>query len=416
MSLLKSHLQSIVTTKVPQAFALKKSDCLEITATAILPLDALIQGFPHGGITEIYGPVSSGRTTIAFSFMAEVTRRQQVCAVVDAFDSLDPESLAAAGVDLKRVLWVRCGQADSTSLTTCADSNSASAKRSSNSSKPPRSLASSSRHPRNEVRGLSHAVANFMGNLSGEQLRTCPIMTSPDILQQPAPSKRGTNGLKEQISADRLPPRRGDTILAESSFRQSSQKTTSANLLPRSRAVGSRPDTRIRTTQHTSSVKALWARLEQALKVTDLLLHNGGFGAVVMDLGDVPPANARRIPLTSWFRFRRAIENTSTAFVLLTREPCAQTCASLVLHCERRQQRWSRAASCSHHCPGVLLNGMDLHVEVRRHRSLLSLENLSSRANATCWQTRMRWTNEHSPKRIEPCLQSSPAALQQTLF
>src|SRR5205085_9631057 len=52
--------------------------------------------------------------------------------------------------------------------------------------------------------------------------------------------------------------------------------------------------------------------LDQALKATDLLLQSGGFGLVAIDLGDVPVQVARRIPLTSWFRFRRAVENTPT--------------------------------------------------------------------------------------------------------
>src|SRR5439155_634103 len=47
--------------------------------------------------------------------------------------------------------------------------------------------------------------------------------------------------------------------------------------------------------------------VEQALRVTDLLLQSGGFGMVAVDLGDVPFRIARRIPLTSWFRFQLAL-------------------------------------------------------------------------------------------------------------
>jgi hypothetical protein len=71
--------------------------------------------------------------------------------------------------------------------------------------------------------------------------------------------------------------------------------------------------------------------LEQVLKVTDLLLQGGGFGMVVLDLGDIPTESVRRIPLTSWFRFRRAVEPTTTVLLLIEQEPCAKTCASLVL-------------------------------------------------------------------------------------
>ena len=71
--------------------------------------------------------------------------------------------------------------------------------------------------------------------------------------------------------------------------------------------------------------------LEQVLKVTDLLLQGGGFGMVVLDLGDIPAESARRIPLTSWFRFRRAVEPTATVLLLVEQEPCARTCASLLV-------------------------------------------------------------------------------------
>jgi len=71
--------------------------------------------------------------------------------------------------------------------------------------------------------------------------------------------------------------------------------------------------------------------VEQALRVTDLLLQSGGFGLVVIDLGGVPFHTARRIPLTSWFRFQRAVEHTPTVLLAITPAPCAQTCAMVLL-------------------------------------------------------------------------------------
>jgi hypothetical protein len=59
-------------------------------------------------LTGIYGPASSGRTSLLLSLLAEATRRQEFCALVDATDSLDPASAHAAGVDLARLLWIRC--------------------------------------------------------------------------------------------------------------------------------------------------------------------------------------------------------------------------------------------------------------------------------------------------------------------
>ena len=72
-------------------------------------------------------------------------------------------------------------------------------------------------------------------------------------------------------------------------------------------------------------------RLEQVLRATDLLLESGGFGLIVLDLGDLPPQAARRIPLTTWFRFRRAIEHTPTILLAIEQHPIAGSCSSLLL-------------------------------------------------------------------------------------
>ncbi len=73
------------------------------------------------------------------------------------------------------------------------------------------------------------------------------------------------------------------------------------------------------------------APVEQALRVTDLLLQSGGFGLVMIDLGDVPFKIARRVPLASWFRFQRAVEHTPTVLFVITRAPCTQSSASLLV-------------------------------------------------------------------------------------
>jgi hypothetical protein len=87
--------------------------------------------------------------------------------------------------------------------------------------------------------------------------------------------------------------------------------------------------------------------LEQVLKVTDLLLQGGGFGMVVLDLGDIPTESLRRVPLTSWFRFRRTVEPTATVLLLIEQEPCAKTCASLVLQLQSEKVLASDSLSVS---------------------------------------------------------------------
>src|ERR1700724_4149022 len=84
---------------------------VELQPSGVTELDAVLSGgFPRGSLVELCGPASSGRTSLAFSLLAQATERQQACAFVDVTDSLDPISLAAAGVDLPRLLWVRCGE------------------------------------------------------------------------------------------------------------------------------------------------------------------------------------------------------------------------------------------------------------------------------------------------------------------
>ena len=366
---IKNHLQSIVTAKIPDAFVAKTSEIADVTATGIPQIDALIQGLPHGALTEIYGPASSGRTTLALSFLAEMTRQQQVCTIVDASDSFDPESLAAAGAHLDRLLWIRCGNGDTSEDPTSACTSVSLPDFRQEAFHRPQTLTSG-RHPRDEVRGMSQAISGLMKNNFNNPPGISPDQAPANIFGEITRPIAGARSREEQVAIDRLPPRRRDDVVAR---RQARGKTITPRIqtpLPR---------------HPLDKRQNPWSRLEQALKVTDLILHNGGFGAVLMDLGDVPPLNARRIPLATWFRFRRAVDNTPTVFLLLTREPCAQTCASLVLRCQRCRELWSQAESNG--ASGVAtLEGLELEVEVVRRQALRSHV-----ANSTSWQTRMNW-------------------------
>src|SRR6266403_4958947 len=84
---------------------------VDLQPCGVTELDAVLGGgFPRGSLVELCGPASSGRTSLAFSLLAQTTERQEACAFVDVSDSLDPLSLAAAGVELRRLLWIRCGE------------------------------------------------------------------------------------------------------------------------------------------------------------------------------------------------------------------------------------------------------------------------------------------------------------------
>ncbi len=76
--------------------------------TQINALDDLLGGgFPCGRLSEIAGPRSSGRTSLALALLAASVGRGGLAVWVDAADAFDPASAAAAGVSLERVLWVR---------------------------------------------------------------------------------------------------------------------------------------------------------------------------------------------------------------------------------------------------------------------------------------------------------------------
>src|SRR5580658_2286374 len=86
-----------------------KVNFAEVCPTGVAEVDAMAGGLPQGCLTEVYGPASSGRTSLMLAAMAQSTGRENVCALVDASDAFDPASAAAAGVRLERLLWVRCG-------------------------------------------------------------------------------------------------------------------------------------------------------------------------------------------------------------------------------------------------------------------------------------------------------------------
>jgi recombination protein RecA len=76
--------------------------------TGIRSLDLLLSGgIPRGHITQIMGPSSSGKTSLLLSIVAQATARGEWVAYLDPFSSLDPAFAQKAGVDLKRLLWIR---------------------------------------------------------------------------------------------------------------------------------------------------------------------------------------------------------------------------------------------------------------------------------------------------------------------
>jgi len=192
----KKEIELALADRFGAVFQRHQKPPVEIVPTGIDEIDACLNGFPRGAITEIHGTTSSGRITLLLSALAVATIQDETCALVDTSDTFDLSSAANARVDCDRLLWVRCS-----------------------------------------------------GNL------------------------------------------------------------------------------------------------ERAFKATDLLLQSGGFGLVTLNLADVPAKCTRRIITSWWFRFRRAIENTTTALVVVTPVSCTRSCAALVLKIKNEGLVWPSTMS-----------------------------------------------------------------------
>jgi recombination protein RecA len=69
----------------------------------------LLAAFLPGRLSEIFGPRSSGGGSLLLALLSRATAHGGLVALVDAADSLDPVTAARAGLDLRALLWVRCG-------------------------------------------------------------------------------------------------------------------------------------------------------------------------------------------------------------------------------------------------------------------------------------------------------------------
>ena len=79
---------------------------IEVISTGALSLDIAlgVGGVPRGRITEIYGPESSGKTTVALHIIAEAQKNGGEAAFIDAEHALDPDYAQALGVDIDRLI------------------------------------------------------------------------------------------------------------------------------------------------------------------------------------------------------------------------------------------------------------------------------------------------------------------------
>ena len=80
----------------------------EKVPTGVGSFDELTGGLVRGGICEFFGKKGSGKRSVVFALLAEMTQKNRICAVVDTSNSFDPVSAENAGIDLDKILWIRC--------------------------------------------------------------------------------------------------------------------------------------------------------------------------------------------------------------------------------------------------------------------------------------------------------------------
>jgi recombination protein RecA len=87
----------------------------------------------------------------------------------------------------------------------------------------------------------------------------------------------------------------------------------------------------------------LHTAVDRAVKALNLVLQAGGFGLVVLDLGEVAPQAIKRLPYTTWLRLHRVIEGSDTACVLIGSEPIARSAQGVTVQLGQGTARVIRA-------------------------------------------------------------------------
>jgi recombination protein RecA len=337
-SAIRLQLESALARKIPSALTPAPRIIRPVSPTGISEIDALLDGgLPVGAITEMVGPEASGRTAIALSFLRHLIHTGRVCAWVDVSDTFSPESASAVGIDLARVLWVRCGVPKATTKPS-GDYKFSLPEKYLIATSTKRGLhgGGCGGHPRNEVKGLTDAVSG--------------LLRPETIAPRCAEPQRKVHQERETFVAPSHP-----------------------NL--------SRADARFITSKP-------WARIEQALRVTDLLLQAGGFSAIVLDMASIAPEHASRVPLATWFRYRATAERTQASFLLLTQHPCAKSSGELLLKFLPGEARQDEA---------TVFTGIEHRLEVVRRRftqspaNVVPLRKPPQRANAAQWKSQTTW-------------------------
>lgn len=333
---IRVQVESALAHKFPSALTPPARMVRPVVSTGISQLDDLVRGgFPVGAMTELVGEMSSGRMSLALSFLAQVTTTEKVCAWIDASNTFNPAAAACAGVDLRRLLWVRCGAGE-----VIAEQQTRKFALPPECFKPKpvtKGLHGGGHgtHPRNEVKGLATAVGKFLSDEAVKARCAEPIKKN-----RPAPQDFNPS-LKPASASIRVPKR-----------------------------------------------ARVYDVVEQSLKATDLLVQTGGFSAIVLDFGEVSSEVVSRIDLSTWHRYRVAAEQTQASIILLSQHACAKSSSELQLRLstleDTREER-------------TVFTGLNAHVELMRQRftqtssNVVPLRKPPQSVREASWTHRASW-------------------------
>lgn len=333
---IRVQVESALARKYPSALTPPPRMVRPVVSSGVGPLDELLMGgLPVGALTELVGETCSGRMSLALSFLSQITAMGKVCAWIDASNTFNPVSAASVGVDLKRLLWVRCGVQEGVSEQVTRKFALPSACFAPKPATKGLHGGGHGTHPRSEVKGLSAAVDKFLSN--------------------DAVSAR----CAEPLSKSRPRPQQFE-----------------ANLQPSTASV------------RTPRRARVYDAIEQALRSTDLLIQTGGFSAIVLDFGEVASEVVVRIELSTWHRYRVASEQMQSSIVLLSQYACAKSSSELQLRLspfeDTREER-------------TVFTGLRAHAEVLRQRftqaptNVVPMRKPPQRACEARWDHRASW-------------------------
>ena len=315
-ALLKREIEARLADRIPAALSPIAQQAPRLHPVGNARLDNLLGGgLPLGSVCELTGPDGSGRSSIALSLLASAST-EGACAYIDVNDTLSPQSAAAAGVEIANLLWVRFASAAQPQVCALKQPGSKPFQAGVGSHRPSHGGCGSS-HPRGETKGLAPALEQML--FDKEERRRRKTEGTPGYPNQPLGLHTAS---QDQVDWERFNLRKAD---ATDPLRQMDKQAAEA---ARQRAFASSPVVLTRVREQKP-----WDRLGRALRAADQVLQSGGFRVVVLDLASVGPQEALRIPSATWFRFRRAAQESDAILLLLTKEPCARSSAACVLHC-----------------------------------------------------------------------------------